>query len=175
MVHNPPVLAELTAHVLAGQALSDAQVAVAVVMLTDGSVGAEPKADFLAGLVAVDTRGWAITVFNALSWSRTDVLTVTADLSGIPTPGLRLRDLAGNDVPFVVEHARRSGDGNLGEVTLRLLASDVPSVGHRTWALEPADTLPEGSTWRAADGDQISTEAYRVQVDPARQLHRPSG
>ncbi|WP_295702454.1 glycoside hydrolase family 38 C-terminal domain-containing protein [Lapillicoccus sp.] len=124
--------------------------------------------DFLAGLVGVETRGWALTVFNALSWSRTDVLTVTADLSAIPTTGLRLRDLTGDEVPFVLEHASRAGDGSLGEVTLRLLASDVPSVGHRTWVLEPADTLPDGSTWQAAGGEEISTEAYRVRVDPAR-------
>lgn len=124
--------------------------------------------DFLARLVGVDTHGWALTVFNALSWPRTDVLSVSADLSAIPTLGLRLRDLAGDEVPFVLEHASRAADGGLGEVTLRVLAADVPSVGHRTWVLEPADDLPEGATWQAADGSVITTTTHRVRADPAR-------
>jgi len=50
VVHNPRVLAELTAQVRAGQALADAQVAAVVIALIDDAVGAEPKADFLAAL-----------------------------------------------------------------------------------------------------------------------------
>ena len=63
MVHNPLVLAELTAHVRAGQALADAQVAAVVIALIDDAVGAEPKADFLAALATKGETHAEIAVF----------------------------------------------------------------------------------------------------------------
>lgn len=50
VVKTSPVLAELTAHVRDGHALTDEQVAVAVTALADESVAPEPKADFLTAL-----------------------------------------------------------------------------------------------------------------------------
>ena len=122
----------------------------------------------LAGLIGIDGEGWAVTVFNALSWKRTELVELTCDLSERPTTGLRLRDLDGAEVPFVLESASRAEDGTLAEVSLRFLAVDLPSIGHRTWVLEPADALPDGSRWVVDDGDEISNSTHRVRVDPSR-------
>ena len=123
---------------------------------------------FLAGLVGVEGQGWAVTVFNALSWQRSELVELTCDLSEHPTVGIRLRDLDGNEVPFVLESASRGDDGRLAEVSLRFLARDVPSIGHRTWVVEPSDSLPQGARWETMDGEEISNETHRVRVDPAR-------
>jgi anthranilate phosphoribosyltransferase len=50
VVKNRRVLAELTAQARAGRTLTDEQVAVAVSALTDESISAEPKAEFLTAL-----------------------------------------------------------------------------------------------------------------------------
>jgi alpha-mannosidase len=123
---------------------------------------------FLAGLIQVENHGWAVTVFNALSWQRSDLVDVVCDLSEQHTAGMALHDLGGGEVPFLLESATRSDDGLLGTVTLRFLAQDVPSMGHRTWLLKPSDPLPQGAEWTVVDQEDVSNETHRVRVDPAR-------
>ncbi|WP_329083945.1 glycoside hydrolase family 38 C-terminal domain-containing protein [Streptosporangium sp. NBC_01469] len=111
----------------------------------------------------VDTRGEgrAVTVFNALAWTRTDVVRVT-----VPAPFHGVVDDAGEAVPSVVEH--------LGEGTAEVafVAAGVPSVGYRTYRLV---TGPAGITdadeprgWRPVDTLTIANEYHRLTVDPER-------
>jgi alpha-mannosidase len=122
---------------------------------------------YLCSLIALDREGWALTVFNALSWDRTDVVEVRVDLDGT-AQGFRLRDLDGTDVPFTAESVERDTDGNVLAATLTFLATDVPSVGHRTWVLQPALDLPADAAWVRDKGDRIANEFHAVTVDRAR-------
>jgi alpha-mannosidase len=122
---------------------------------------------YLCSLIALDREGWALTVFNALSWDRSDLVGVRVDIDAT-TNGLRLRDLDGRDVPFTAEGVERDPDGSLRAATVTFRAADVPSVGHRTWVLQPAADLPEDSTWASNQGDRITNEFHAVTVDQAR-------
>ena len=122
---------------------------------------------YLSSLIAVDRMGWALTVFNALSWDRSDLVEVHVELDGAAR-GVRLRDLDGHDVPFTAEGVRRRADGTISAANLTFLASDVPSMGHRTWVLQPADDLPGQSAWAPEAGDRIANEFHAVTVDPGR-------
>ena len=122
---------------------------------------------YLASQIALDSEGWALTVFNALSWDRSELVQLQVELDG-ETHGLRLRDLDGQDVPFTAEGVERVADGGISATTLTFLASDVPSMGHRTWVLRPANDLPGTSAWVAEAGDRIANEFHAVTVDPGR-------
>jgi alpha-mannosidase len=122
---------------------------------------------YLSSLISLDREGWALTVFNALSWDRSDLAEVRVELDRA-APGLRLRDLDGHEVPFTAEAVERGPDGLISAATLTFLAADVPSIGHRTWVLQPAADLPEDSEWVGATGDRITNEFHAVTVDHAR-------
>ncbi len=71
-------------------------------------------------------------------------------------------------MPFTAEAVERDSHGLISAATLTFLAADVPSVGHRTWVLLPADDLPDASSWVGAAGDRIANEFHAVAVDQAR-------
>jgi alpha-mannosidase len=78
----------------------------------------------------------------------------------VPTPddGFRLLAPDGTEVPAVIES--RVG----GQITLALVARDIPSLGWRTYRVLPGPA-PE---WRAADGPTITNEHFAVTTDPSR-------
>jgi alpha-mannosidase len=136
---------------------------------------------FLAGAAERRGAGTPVTVFNALSWDRTDLVRVTASFPPGTPAGLRIVTDDGTDVPFVAEDLDHRDDGSLRSATLTFVALDVPSVGYRTWWLRPAPDLPSGSRWTRSAGTRITNDALDVAVDPARGggitrlIHRHSG
>ncbi|MGH9058223.1 MAG: glycoside hydrolase family 38 C-terminal domain-containing protein, partial [Acidimicrobiales bacterium] len=101
------------------------------------------------------TENTVVTVvWNPLAHNRTDIVTAYLD-----TPlgvGVRVLDVDGTQVPAHVEHGGRS---------VTWLASDVPSLGWRSYRLAATDA-PLG--WTPAPGVEIANEHYRLRVDPAR-------
>jgi alpha-mannosidase len=118
----------------------------------------------------IDTAGpgRAVTVFNPLSWTRTDVCHAELTFHGVDEDGFELRDEQGETLPFVVEAVDRREDGKLERVALAFIARDVPGLGYRTYRAVASPGIAEGSTWSAVDGTVIENEHYRVEVDPAR-------
>jgi alpha-mannosidase len=120
--------------------------------------------DYVGARIDTSGDGGAITVFNALSWPRTDICRVAIDLPA--SSGLALRDDQGGDIPLLVER-NGAGDGRGGQATLVFLAKDVPALGYRTYRL--VDGAPAADAgWRNADGRSIENDAFAVEVDPAR-------
>ncbi len=117
----------------------------------------------------IDTRagGQPLAVFNALSWTRTDVVRAEVELVD-PAPGLDLTDDAGHAVPFVVEAEVRDDAGRLLRCVLVFVATDVPGVGYRTYRLRPAAALPDDARWQRVDTRRITNGCYEVQVDADR-------
>ncbi len=77
-----------------------------------------------------------VTVFNALSWERSDIVKFTLDAEGNPENIFRLVDEKGNEVPYqlIDEHQIT---GKRDEVlTFLFVAENVPSVGYKTYYLE---------------------------------------
>ena len=77
-----------------------------------------------------------VTVFNTLSWERTDIVKFTLDAEGNPENSYRLVDQNGNEIPYqlIDEHQI---NGNRDEViTFLFVAENVPSVGYKTYYLE---------------------------------------
>ncbi|HET6859136.1 MAG TPA: NEW3 domain-containing protein [Streptomyces sp.] len=123
---------------------------------------------------AVDTRrpgdggGVAVTVFNPLSWARTDLVRADVEPAGADPESIALLDEAGESVPVLVESV--SGDGT---ARIAFLASDVPGIGHRTWWITTGTDSRHGGRegsggWEAVPGVSVRNERYEVEADPAR-------
>ncbi len=132
--------------------------------LADAALGG--ALDYLGSRIDTTGDGRAVTVFNALSWPRTDIVRVGIDLPpdgrAEGPAGLEIRDASGAAVPFVVEAA----DGR-DRVTIAFLARDVPAMGYRTYRAVPTTALDEAG-WRAVEATTIENDAYRLVVDPDR-------
>ncbi|MBO1335525.1 glycoside hydrolase [Streptomyces sp. VRA16 Mangrove soil] len=157
-------------------------------------LAAEVRESALAALTSVaDTSGpagagagaVAMTVFNPVSWTRTDVvrtrvaladLADLADLAGVAERAdlagqaggadldvsrIGVRDDAGGLAPVLVEHV------GADEVALAFLATDLPPLGHRTWWLVAADA-PLSGGWEPEAGTTAANETFLIEADPAR-------
>ncbi len=123
--------------------------------------------DSLGSRINTAGDGTAVTVFNALSWPRTDIARVRLEVQAA-TAGIELRDESGTRVPFVVEAADRRADGTVARATLAFLARDVPALGHRTYRVVPGATRLDDAGWRPVQTPVIENETYRVEIDPDR-------
>ena len=119
-------------------------------------------------LSQIDTRGegMPITVFNTLSWPRTDVAEVEVGFAASGVGGVELLDPAGQAVPLQLVREQRYGDGGLRRATITFLARDVPALGHSVYRLRPAaaQANPEASGDESADS--IQNEYYRATFNP---------
>ena len=124
--------------------------------------------DHVAGQIDTSGDGLAVTIFNALSWARTDVARATLDWPAGSDTGIELRDDAGAAVPFVLEAARRRDDGSLERARLAFIARDVPALGYRTYRAVAVTGAGGDAGWHPVDGTAIENEAFAVRVDPER-------
>lgn len=90
----------------------------------------------IASRISFSGKGIPVTVFNPLSWQRTDLVKFTLDAEGNDQNTFRLIDEKGNEIPYqlIDDH---DISGNRDEViTFLFVAKDVPSIGYRTFYLE---------------------------------------
>ena len=90
----------------------------------------------IASRIGFSNKGIPVTVFNPLSWIRTDLVKFTLDVEGNDLNSFRLLDEKGNEIPYqlIDDH---DITGNKDEViTFLFVAKDVPSVGYKTFYLE---------------------------------------
>jgi alpha-mannosidase len=104
----------------------------------------------------IDTQGegQAVTVFNPLSWARTDVVRLSVAKS---TDGRKVIDDTGTRVPVLVE----------GE-DVSFIARDVPALGYRTYRLVPLADSRTDDGWQEVDGLAIANDVYAARADPDR-------
>ena len=135
-----------------------------------------------------DTKATAIIVFNPLGWTRDDVVRAHVTLYGDVVPGaiqdyrkgMRLVDAQGNSIPFDVESYTENMSRAL---SLVFVARNVPSMGYKTYYLEPAEPTPSSTAsvvkmddendaknpFRVPGADVAENQFYRVTID------RPTG
>ncbi|MFL5726385.1 MAG: glycoside hydrolase family 38 C-terminal domain-containing protein [Chloroflexota bacterium] len=119
---------------------------------------------YLGGLVDTTGDGIAVTVFNPLSWPRSDIVRVDLDLSGVGSAGIDLVDDAGTLVPFLAETIERDEDGAPSAATIAFVARDVPALGYRTYRALPGATRLDDAGWRKADATTIENAAFALSV-----------
>jgi alpha-mannosidase len=103
-----------------------------------------------------------VTVFNTLSWERTDIVKFTLDAEGSPENIYRLTDQNGNEIPFqrIDEHQVK---GNRDEViTFLFVAEKVPSLGYKTFYLEKGKPGAVARTFKN-DSHSYENSYYRVE------------
>lgn len=80
-------------------------------------------------------HSYAVTVFNALSWERTDPVSFTLDAEGRDHNNLKLIDHTGKEMAFQWVD-RHDYKGNKDEVlTFMFVADKVPALGYKTYYL----------------------------------------
>ncbi|MDQ6795488.1 MAG: NEW3 domain-containing protein [Chloroflexota bacterium] len=124
--------------------------------------------DYLGARIDTTGEGRAVSVFNPLSWPRTDVARVSLDVPAEGPEGIELRDESGAVVPFVLETAQRRDDGRIVAASLAFIARDVPAVGYRSFRAVPSAAPLGDSRWQEVDRDSIENDAFAVTVDRAR-------
>src|SRR5581483_4012013 len=104
---------------------------------------------------AADGGTWPLLVYNALSWPRTDVVTIAP-----PRPGfviMRVRRVPGGEVvPFDI----------MPDGTAVFLANDVPSLGYVTYQVDVGTgaMLSRTTLSRVFDGTTVTSRYYRARM-----------
>jgi len=101
-----------------------------------------------------------VLIFNSLSWPRTEVTEVEAQL---PTPAnqIEVTNSSGKLVPSQL----LSVDADTHRVRLLLMAN-TPSLGYSTYFVRPAMSAQATPTFLRASVDSLENEFLRVKIDP---------
>jgi alpha-mannosidase len=96
----------------------------------------------------------ALLVFNPVAWERTDVVTSRFDMPA-GWQSFVLRDGAGQAVPYQIV-----GHPEVGSVEMTFVAEAVPSVGYRTYYIEPSSS--PAAPYKQLAGDTMENDYLRV-------------
>jgi alpha-mannosidase len=103
----------------------------------------------IANTIDFKKNGLAVVVFNPLSWERTDKAAVSINVYGQAKTSFKLIDaVSGEEIPCQrIESVSTKETDEI--VTLTFIAEKVPSMGYKTYYLQP-------SIEAIKDGDQIN-------------------
>jgi alpha-mannosidase len=101
-----------------------------------------------------------VLIFNAVSWPRTEVTEVEAQLPS-PVNQIEVTDSTGKLVPSQL----LSVDSETHRVRLLLLAN-TPSLGYRTYFVRPVMSAQATPSFLVASADTLENEFIRVKIDP---------
>jgi alpha-mannosidase len=104
--------------------------------------------------------GTAMVVYNSLSWPRTDIIELEAQLP-VATPNIEVVDSAGKVVPSQV----LANDHATHRVRFLLQAS-APALGYATFFVRPALKPAQASSGVRATVGGLENEFVRLKVDP---------
>jgi alpha-mannosidase len=108
----------------------------------------------------------AIVVFNSLSWSRSEVVTIALEASGFVGQACfwQICDLDGNAIAMQADVQTQNGKRYW---QLSFLAETIPAIGYRCFWLCPSESGIPAAQPGAADLYVLENEWLRVVVDPA--------
>jgi alpha-mannosidase len=87
--------------------------------------------------IGFNKKGRAIVVFNPLSWERSDKVEVSVNVYGQDTLSYKIIDAAsGAEVPSQLVKAKPA-NGSDEVITLAFVADKVPSLGYKSYSLQP--------------------------------------
>ena len=114
----------------------------------------------VAARVNTQGEGVPVMIFNSLSWPRTEVTEVEAQL---PAPSRQIE---------VVDSAGKPADSELLSIDAEthrarfLLLSKTPSFGYQTYFVRAATSAPAVHSLLKASADTLENEFLRVKIDP---------
>lgn len=118
---------------------------------------------YLASAVKTDAKkGNPLVVFNNLSYSRTAPVAMEIRLDEGFAHRLELKDEAGKSLPVQLSDVIYYPDRTIEKATLHFVAQAVPSMGLRTYYLNPANAMAELRP--ASDMQVIENAFYRVEL-----------
>ena len=103
----------------------------------------------------------AVTVFNPLSWERTDPVIVTLDATNRRNTHLKIIDVQGKEIPyqFVSNHQFTTDREEL--LSLMFVAENIPAIGYKTFYLVE-DERPAVTAKTQNEGDSYENRFYKV-------------
>jgi len=107
-------------------------------------------------------KGIPIIVFNSLSWERTDVVKTSVTLAKSYAKFIQIKDKNGKQIPVQPKSVSYYDDGSIKETDLSFIAENVPSIGYKTYYLNPADK--PSYTAKPANDTFFENQYYKVQL-----------
>ncbi len=107
---------------------------------------------------------YAVTIFNPLSWDRTDPVTFTLDAEGRPDNHFRLIDAEGNEVACQLSSRHCvSLPGHDEVLTINFIADHVPAMGYKTYYLVKSDKAFRNNTAFIDPAKAYENKFYKVE------------
>jgi alpha-mannosidase len=114
----------------------------------------------IAAHVNTEGEGVPVLIFNSLSWPRTEVTELEAQLPG-PARQIEVLDSAGKAAESQLLHI----DAETRRARF-LLLSKTPALGYKTYFVRAATTPPAVHSMLKASSDTLENEFIRVKIDP---------
>ena len=114
----------------------------------------------IAAHINTQGEGVPVMIFNSLSWPRTEVIEVEAQLAA-PARQIEVVDSTGKPA----DSELLSIDAETHRVRF-LLLSQTPSFGYQTYFVRAATTAPPVHSMLKASEDTLENEFLRVKIDP---------
>ncbi len=106
-------------------------------------------------------KGRPLVVFNSLNWPCSN--TVDADISFDKSEAntLSLYDANGTECPIQLQNIKRYTDGSLQHVRVNFMASNVPSIGYKTYYLQASETKYPGKD--KPFNNEVDNQFYKIR------------
>lgn len=117
---------------------------------------------YIAGRIRYRDSGQGITVFNEQSWPRSGAVRIKKTFPKGWAKAVSLQDNHGQEIPCQILAQKNHSDGSLAEGELLFMATLVPSLGYRTYYLQPNNKTAAKKT----DLSAIETRHYLVELVP---------
>ncbi len=118
---------------------------------------------YIAGRIRPSQTGQCITVFNEQSWPRTSPVRIKKTLPPGWAKAIKIGDHRGKDIPCQWLAQKNHPDGSLAEGELVFVASMIPSLGYRTYYVQPT----KKKETEQSNPSIIETEHYRIELATA--------
>jgi len=113
----------------------------------------------------------AVTVFNPLSWERTDPVVFTLDVEGWNNTHIKLIDATGTEIPFQLTDVPDLGKRDEA-LAITFIAEKVPALGYKTYYImydaknNNTDLSPDKFSKSVKTGDQLTVETpfYKLKL-----------
>lgn len=124
------------------------------------------EAAYLASSVRTDLKkGRPVVLFNHLAYRRTVPVSYVAAFGEGEAMHLTLSDAEGKKLPVQLSEIDRYADGSIKKVRIDFVASDVPSLGHQTYYVNPCNAAPSSAEVHA-DSVRIDNPFYTISLVP---------
>ena len=114
----------------------------------------------IAAHINTQGDGVPVVLFNSLSWPRTDVTEIEAQL---PAPAREIEVVDSKGKPAEAQLLSMDADTHRARF---LLLSNTPSLGYETYFVRAAAKAPAVHSLLKASADTIENEFLRVKIDP---------